>query len=167
MKKAYILDASAIFLAFRAKGSIFTTSNVIEEVRREEETTFIDLLIKEGLKIVSPPKNFLEKAMNLAKEVGEARKLSITDITLLALSLYLKEKGMEVYLVTEDFALQNVSISTGINVITLKNRMISSIIFWEFYCPGCGKRVDSGVDVCPICGTPIKRRPKIKKELRA
>ncbi len=167
MKKAYVLDASALFSGFRVEEDMFTTPKVMEEVKVEKETILVDVLIKEGLKIISPSEKFLKKALTLAKEIGEVQKLSTADISILALSLYLKEMGMNVYLVTEDFALQNVSISMGINVVTLKNRKISSTIFWEFYCPGCGKRVSSIVKICPICGTPIKRRPKIKKELRA
>ena len=165
MKKAYVLDATALFIGLEIGASMFTTPDVIDEIIHEEERTKLETLKETKLKVERPPEVFLEEAKHLAKKVGEFRKLSIADLSLLALALYLKENGFETYLVTEDYAVQNVAMSAGLKILTVRGRKITSHIIWEFYCPGCRKKMDSLTKVCPTCGTPVKRRPK--KELRA
>lgn len=165
MSKAYVLDTTALFIGLEIEPVMFTTPEVIDEVIREEEKIKLETLKGTRLKVKRPPKEFLEKAKHLANKIGEIRKLTSADLSLLALALYLKESGFETYLVTEDYALQNVATFAGLQILTVRGRKISDHIIWEFYCPGCRRKVNSLVKICPICGTTIKRRPK--RELRA
>lgn len=160
-----MLDAPALFVGLETGQTMFTTPEVVEEVTREEERARLETLKGGKLKVVPPPSEFLKKARELATNIGEIRKLSLADISLIALALYLKESGLETYLVTEDYALQNVATFAGIQVLTVRGRKISSLIIWEFYCPGCGRKLNSFAETCPICGTKVKRRPK--REFRA
>ena len=158
MKKVYVVDATALFLGIELDSPMFTTREAIEEILLEEEKIKLETL--KTLKIREVPPTFLKKAEDMAVKVGEKEKLSKTDLSLLALSLYLRECGFEVNLVTEDFALQNAALHSKIKVLSVRDRKIPKGIIWEFYCPACGKRVESWVKICPICGTPIKRKPK-------
>jgi UPF0271 protein len=60
-------------------------------------------------------------------------------------------------LITDDFAISNVSKSLGINVIPLMTSGIKDRGNWVYYCAGCHKNF-SGSTECPLCGNPLRKK---------
>lgn len=161
----YILDSGAFFsLPTMLQGDLRTTNLVIEEVKKPLERMAVDeMLRRKTLQIEDPPSTYIRLAKEEASKIGELHKLSNTDISLLALSLYLSESGKKVTILTDDFALQNVAVNCGMNVKSTSGKRIIHKIVWEFYCPACRSIVKEGIKFCSSCGSKIKRRPKLKK----
>lgn len=89
-----------------------------------------------------------------AEKTGDIDVLSETDIALLALA---GEK--EAVLVTDDYAMQNVASSMGVQARAFAQEGIDEEFAWEWYCPGCGEHVGKRKGECPVCATELKRRP--------
>jgi len=65
---------------------------------------------------------------------------------------------------TDDYSVQNLAIIMKLCFKSLATRGISKRIRWIIYCPACMRTYKDRTyyDICPICGTKLKRRP-IKK----
>ena len=44
-------------------------------------------------------------------------------------------------------------------------KKIKKKIVWEWYCPACGKIYEKK-GMCEICGSPLKRRPKVSRQVK-
>jgi UPF0271 protein len=96
----------------------------------------------------------------ISSGVGDAVVLSKADIEVLALALDLKETGLTPAIVSDDYAIQNVSETLGIEHASLATFGISQKFDWIYYCPACFRRYtteDAG-QTCRVCGTPLKRK---------
>lgn len=161
----YVLDSGALFsLPTLLRGDLRTTSLVIKEVKKPLERIAMDEMLKQKtLQVRDPPPAYVKLAKDEASKIGELHKLSDTDISLLALGLYLSESGKEVTILTDDFALQNMALNCGMNVKSISGKHIIYKIVWEYYCPACKSVVKEGIKSCSLCGSKIKRKPKLKK----
>ncbi|MDX1612568.1 MAG: heavy metal-binding domain-containing protein, partial [Candidatus Thermoplasmatota archaeon] len=63
-------------------------------------------------------------------------------------------------LVTDDYAVQNVASTLGVEVMPFAQEGIKETLTWEWYCPGCRNHVGDEKGRCPVCDTVLKRRPK-------
>jgi len=167
-KRIYVLDASALFyFPSLLDAELWTTELVVNEVKNDVEKDIVKKMIdNKDLLVGSAPLESIKEVITVANELSEIHKLSKADLSLLALSLYLKEKGENVMLLTDDYAMQNIALHLKINVSSISGKSITHKIVWEFYCPACRKTISSfKVKECPICGTPLKRKPKTKEPL--
>jgi len=163
-----VLDTSALFyFPSLLDAELWTTELIVNEVKDDIEREIVKRMIENrDLLIGSAPLESIKKVIAIASELSEIHKLSKADLSLLALSLYLKEKGKNVILLTDDYAMQNVALHLKINVSSISGKSITHRIAWEFYCPACRKTISNfRVKECPICGTPLKRKPKTKEPL--
>jgi UPF0271 protein len=99
--------------------------------------------------------------------VGDVGVLSRADIEILALALDLKNNDQSPAIVSDDYAIQNVSESLGIEHASLATFGISQKFDWVYYCPACFRRYtaeDAG-QPCRVCGTPLKR--KVSRKVKA
>ena len=87
-----------------------------------------------------------------AKETGDIHSLSEQDISCIALSLELNAE-----LISDDFAVSNVSNELGINTIPLMTNGIKVIGKWIFYCPACKKDFFNEKN-CLLCGNKLKKK---------
>jgi len=78
--------------------------------------------------------------------------MSEQDISVVALGL--KFNGE---IITDDFAISNVSKNIGLEVIPIMTSGIKDIGKWVHYCPGCKKNF-SEKSKCPLCGNNLKRK---------
>ena len=155
-----ILDASAFYagIPFSSNDECYTTSLVYDEIKHiKKNHDAIEILIETGrLKIMEPKKDSIEKVIKTAKNTGDYNQLSKEDISTISLCFELDGE-----LVTDDFAISNVSKNLGLKVNSIMTSGISSIGKWVHYCPGCHKNYSEKSE-CPVCGS--KLRKKLLKE---
>jgi len=160
----YVLDSSAFIFNFSISLSAiaYTTEEVIQEVSRNRFVQLkIDAYILQGsLKVLIPPSEYLSKVSLATADTADLKVLSKTDLSIIALALYLKENmDKELVLITDDYSLQNIAYVLGIKFKSMTVKGITKEIKWMIYCPACGKVVkDSKMSICPICGHQLRRK---------
>ncbi len=157
----YIADASLFIIRKRLEGSVITVPSVVEELRDENARTTMELM---NVRVEPPVQDFIKEVRVKANVTKDSEELSGTDIEILAKALEYSGHE-ETVLVTDDFAIQNTAIQLGIRVMPAGQRKIKDILLWEKQCIGCKRRFPEG-DVCPVCGSPMKKRRKGKARIR-
>lgn len=151
----YIADSSLFIIRKRLEGNIITVPSVVEELRDENARTAMELM---DVRVEPPLPSFIKEVRTKAGITKDSEELSATDIDILAKALEYSRKE-ETILVTDDFAVQNTAIQLGIKVMPAGQRKIKDVLLWEKQCIGCKRRFPEG-DVCPVCGSPMKKRRK-------
>ncbi|MAU85892.1 MAG: hypothetical protein CMA21_04770 [Euryarchaeota archaeon] len=110
----------------------------------------------------SPSRESIDEATKISGETGDLDGLSETDLSLIA--LVIEVRG---HLHTDDYRMQNVCSSSGLNWSPVETVGISETWNWELKCRGCG-RVTSGrgrtrfaresPGECEDCGSELKFR---------
>jgi UPF0271 protein len=148
-----VLDASLFFIEYPLKGELFTTPGVVAELKDFRSKCRYEALLAAGLRVCEGSRQSLEKVRVAAESVGDAGKLSETDVGILALSLDIGGA-----ILSDDFAVQNVALALGLTVQPAQQRKAKKRI-WKFRCPGCGHIAEMDGE-CPVCGSQIKRTIK-------
>ncbi|MEM7821307.1 MAG: PIN domain-containing protein [Candidatus Aenigmatarchaeota archaeon] len=148
-----VLDTSSlIYLTdFRNFEEMFTVNSVIEEVK--DRMTKMKLSALE-IKVVEPKKEIIEEIKKIAIETSDLKKLSSTDIEVLALA---KEKNCTI--ISDDRNIQNVAEKIGIGYVSIFSEKIKKLITWGNYCKNCKKYFEKEKE-CPICGEKLIRFPR-------
>ncbi|WP_440059041.1 NOB1 family endonuclease [Thermogladius sp. 4427co] len=137
----------------------YTTKACVQEVRDRENKEALENAIELGLvRVVEIDKEYFEKALNKAREIGELTKVSEADLSIIALALSLSETYDKVIVLTDDYSLQNILYNIGISFKPVRTTGIREA--WKFreYCPVCGYVPGKpGEKTCPVCGSPLKR----------
>ena len=124
---AIVLDTGAILTgaALALSGArLLATPRVLGEVRDEKSVTVLDMLESSGkLEIVEPDAPSLEAARRAARKAGVRRRLSETDLEVLAVGIMLASQGCKVTLVTDDFSLARAAKRAGLRVSTVRYRL--------------------------------------------
>lgn len=160
-RKKAVIDSAFFIQGADVEG--LTTPGVVEEVKDPESRLFLEGLISAGkVKVVLPSKESIETVREAAKKTGELGELSEADIEILALAY-----EMNGVLLTDDYNLQNIARTLGIEFKTLK-RGIKKVIRWNYVCIGCGKKFEEmpSEGICPDCGSPVRLIPKKKRKKR-
>ena len=156
----YALDAGAFYagIPFLSSGTHCTTNAVFEEVKHIKKSYgAIEALLDAGtLRVIDPDKNSMKKAGSAAKNTGDYQKLSLADISIIALALQL-----ETTLLTEDYAVANVAAALKIPVESSSNKGIKETRKWIAYCSACGRAFGPDAKECALCGNKLKRKYKI------
>ncbi|WP_340819837.1 DNA-binding protein [Methanolobus sp. WCC4] len=155
----YIAD-SAVFImgAGIEPHRMITIPSVVNELKSNEASMRFELARENGARVEMPAENFREDVMNIAKKTRDCEELSATDIDILAKALEYKDNSV---LLTDDYAVQNVARVMGIEVRPVAQKRIKDVLVWQKQCVGCRRYFDSG-DVCPVCGSALKKRRKRK-----
>lgn len=113
-----ILDTAAFISATHLHiydRPLYTTPSVLDEVKDSESVQRLSLSQSiDRIIVVEPSKEYIEKALNLAKKFRVLDKLSKTDLDVLALALQLVSEGYDVTVLTDDYVLQRILKSIGI-----------------------------------------------------
>jgi len=169
--RTIVLDTSAFIQGYTTSNPdtlLYTTPLVLDEVLDEIAQMRIKNWIQTGKLVVETPDIETQKhVVNQAKRMGELQALSEADLSIIALAYQLSRRG-EVVLISDDYGVQNLSDELGLRYMGAGTRGISRRFQWIHYCPGCRTQYDKPQidDVCPICGTPLKRKPGKKTRLR-
>lgn len=150
MGETYVLDTSAIYNAtdYPADKVLYSTPQVVKELRRVYRSERAELFVESRLRIVEPSKKSIESIRKVAEQTGDITRLSQTDIEVLSLAW---ELGA--VLVTEDYSMQNISEAADIEFRSLYLPPIKEYVEWELKCLSCGAvSVEKEARECRICG---------------
>ena len=151
--KGLVLDTSALYYGkdLPSEWELVISPGVVRELEREGMRDRLELLLATRVKVLSPSKKSLARVLSESEKTGDSRRLSSTDKEILALALDL---GYEI--VTDDYSIQNTAEAMGMPYRGLEQKGIRRVIQWGSRCIGCGKRFDSDVEECDVCGSPTK-----------
>jgi UPF0271 protein len=155
----YIADSAVFIMGSGIEPyRIITIPSVVNELKSSEAAMRFDLARESGARVEMPEGAFREQVLQVANKTKDSEELSSTDIDILAKALEYKENSV---LLTDDYAVQNVARVMGLEVKPVAQKKIKDVLVWQKQCTGCRKTFDSG-DVCPVCGSPMKKRRKRK-----
>jgi len=154
--KIFVLDSSAFYAGFYRSINLkfYTTTNIMKEIKHLVNSSLtLDLLISSGVLVVQDPLlESINKVINAAHFLGDIKKLSQADISVLSLAYQLNKT-----LVSDDYSIQNVAKFLKIKTISLGNKGIIKLRKWKNFCKTCNKQYSSNIKQCTICGNPTKR----------
>ena len=131
-----VLDATAFYagIPFSSQSTHYVTTLVFDEIKHiKKNHNALQILIDSNRLLVRQPQaDFQERVEKCAQKTGDIHSLSKQDISCIALSLELNTE-----LISDDFAVLNVSNKLGINTIPLMTNGIKVVGKWIFYCPAC------------------------------
>ncbi|MGQ4892041.1 MAG: hypothetical protein ACP6IP_06085 [Candidatus Njordarchaeia archaeon] len=133
---------------------IVITSLVDRELRDRESRLLLDSL-KWNVQIVDPPRKFMDKARNSAKEFGGMFTLSEADISVIGLALYFSQMygSNKVIVFSEDFDIQNMLALHNIKFGSVQGKVIKRILKFKKKCVMCGTVYNAELVECPNCGS--------------
>ena len=93
----------------------------------------------------------------VAADAGNAARLSAADRSLVALAL-----GTRATLVTDDYTMLDVARRLEVATLTVNTKGIDRTLDFRPRCSGCGRWFEAAQkgDACPVCGAPVKARPR-------
>ena len=155
--KGFVLDTSVLFYGKDLPPGLelVITPGVVHELAKEGMGERLELLLATRIRVSSPSLRSLGRIKQAAEKTGDSRRLSETDIEILALA---DELGYE--LLTDDYSIQNLARTIGISARGLDQRGISEVFEWDAKCRGCGKVLPANVKECPVCGSPTRSHRK-------
>ena len=168
--RLFILDTSAILsgkpINFK-DNIIMTTPGVSKELSPGgRDYQFYQFLKEKGLCIQLPSKESINKVRTICQKTGDIKRLSKTDIEILALALDKKKENKDAIILTDDYSIQNVAYELKIKFETISQSGNTKKFKWTYRCRGCGKKFKENINICPICGAKTKNIILNKEELR-
>jgi UPF0271 protein len=142
-----VADASVFIWGKRPPGELITVPAVERELKDLRSKSLLYIF---EARVESPSRGALAEARVAAQRTGDIAVLSEADLEVLAKAL---EYGT---LATDDYALQNVALHLGLKVQPVGQPKIERRRRRVQRCQGCGKACQG--EVCPDCGTPMRRR---------
>jgi len=121
--KCIVLDTGAFLTAFVTETPFisFTTPGVINEIKDNFSKRILEMsLAAKKVFVLEVDNNYRQKVVKIAKNMGLNEKLSAVDVEVLALSYCLKKESGEVYIATDDYAMQKIAVTLGVKVIKIK-----------------------------------------------
>ena len=164
-KQRFILDSAAILNNFSFHFDFETHYLMTPEIVVEMKDLRSRMLIEQGFKdkllgIVPASEKSSAQVRERAKELGLLKRLSLADISAIALAMDLKGKG---YLVlTDDYTVQNLLEEFRLPYCGVLMEGIRSKIKYEKECSNCAKKfgIDTKRKKCDVCGEQIVAKKK-------
>ena len=143
-----ILDSCAFLTQKHPNGRLVTIPEIEKELINKQSIQYHSNLKEHNLDIIEPNKTTEEWIVGKANETGDLDVLSSVDKKILALAYELK--GI---VVSDDFAIQNVALYTGIKFVSCSGNEIEELRKWIFKCSACNHIEDNKNNECRICGS--------------
>ncbi|WP_338603930.1 NOB1 family endonuclease [Sulfolobus tengchongensis] len=151
-----IFDTSAFLAGLQLSlDKVYTTQEVINEIKDSYSRFNLEISISSGKVIVMKPslKNS-DKVFKVLNEIRE-RKLSKTDISIIALALDLQPS----IVFTDDLSVQNVLKYLGIQFSSVKiSKKVEKSFKFKYMCLNCKREFETVYEGCPYCGGEIIKR---------
>jgi len=168
--KVLVLDTSALVMGLNPSALALPAYSV-QEVAAElipnslSHTRFNAARDSGQLIVKKPTPASINAAQKASSRVGDVGVLSSADLEVLALALELKQDGLSPTIVSDDYAIQNVSETLGIEHASLSTFGIARKFDWIYYCPACFRKytVEDAGQQCRVCGTRLKRKVARKR----
>ena len=168
--RVLVLDTSAFVMGLNPSGlnlPSYSVTSVLDELVPSTlpHTRFATSRDSGQLTVKKPSLSSMKIVEESSSRVGDAVVLSRADSEVLALALDLKRNCISPAIVSDDYAIQNVAETLGIDHASLATFGIAQKFDWIYYCPACFRKytVDEAGHACRICGTPLKRKVAGKK----
>ena len=163
--RVLVLDTSALVMGLNPSAlnlHTYSVPAVMEELIPDTlpHTRFGASRDSGHLTVRKPTPLSIRNVHETASGVGDVGVLSEADIEVLALALDLKKSGLSPAIVSDDYAIQNVSETLGIEHASLATFGIARRFDWAYYCPACFRRytIEEAGQTCRVCGTRLKRK---------
>lgn len=140
---------------------MISVPSVSDEMLSSGSRLLFDIAKSEGLMIEPVSNEMRTHVKTAACKTKDVTDLSETDIDVLAKALEYKETC---FLLTDDFAVQNVASFLGIKIHPVSQASIQDEIIWQRQCVGCFRHFRDG-EMCPVCGSALRKKMKKKKSL--
>lgn len=147
-----VLDASAFIATYDPDGPVASVPAVREELEGTAATRFAAMEGR-GMRVHAPDRETRQRVEQAAAETGDRAELSAADTDLLAAAVELDGT-----VATDDYAVQNVATTLGLDVDPVARDSIDDHREWRFQCVGCGREFDEDRDRCPVCGADLTRK---------
>lgn len=169
-KKVFIIDTSAILSGKSMNmdnASLLTTPGISDELTPGGRDFQIFELLKElGLQVLTPSQKAIDIVKKTARETGDDRRLSKADIEIVALAIDSRiNQDQDVIILSDDYSIQNVASALHIRYEGIVQKGITKKFKWASRCPGCKRKFNDIIKICPICGTATKSYLLHKKNL--
>ncbi len=168
--RVLVLDTSALVMGLDPSGlnvPTYSVPSVMDELIPDTlpHTRFSASMNAGRLVVERPTPSSMKVAQETSSKVGDANVLSKADTEVIALAVDLRNNGLFPAIVSDDYAVQNVSETLGIEHASLANFGIVRKFDWIYYCPACFRRygIEDAGQACRICGTRLKRKV-VRKE---
>jgi len=160
--RVLVLDTSAFIMGFNPTGSggAYSVGSVEDELVQGTMPYLRFRLSREkGALVVRNPSDVARRTIEQqSAKTGEAGFVSEADRDVVALALDLKNEGLEPVVVSDDYAVQNLSEHLNLGFGSLANFGIVHRFNWIMVCPACHRRYRVPEKVCRVCGTELKRK---------
>jgi len=170
--KVLVLDTSALVMGLDPSGlhlPSYSVPGVMNELIPDSlpYTRFSTSRESGHLAVMKPTPSSMRDVQEASSRIGDVGTLSKADVEVLALALDLKKNGLSPAIVSDDYAIQNVSESLGIEHASLATFGIARKFDWVYYCPACFRKYgpEDASQACRVCGTRLKR--KVVREEKA
>ena len=152
-----ILDSCAFLTQKHPEGRLVTIPEIEKELVNKQSIQYHSNLKEHNLDIAEPNKASEEWIKNKADTTGDLDVLSNVDLKILALAHELKGT-----VVSDDFAIQNVALYTGIEFVSCSGNEIDELRKWTYKCSACNHIESNKSNECRICGSTDIYRIKSK-----
>jgi len=169
-RKVLLVDTSAILSGkpINLDGVLMATTPAISSELKpggRDYRNFVFLQEKE-VDVLSPSKKSINKIEYIAEKTGDMTRLSSADIEILALAIDInKDTQKEAIILTDDYSIQNIANILNIKFQSFSQKGITKKFKWQSRCPGCGKRFNKSIKICPVCGTPTRIVPYSQQDI--
>lgn len=143
-----ILDSCAFFSQNHPEGNLATISEIEDELLNRQSKQYFSNLLERGLKLIEPRNQSEKYIKEKAKETGDFDVLSNTDLKILALAYEMKAN-----IVSDDFAIQNISLYLGLNYLSCSKKEIKELRKWKYKCSACNLVNNYKMKSCEVCGS--------------
>lgn len=152
MAARVVLDTTALLTGRDFEGELCVTGSVLAEARRRGLDPRTESLLEAKGRVLEPRTEERARVEAAARETGDLASLSPVDRDVLALALQL-----DAPVLTDDYAMQNVAAHLGLPYETGVLPGIQRTVGWRFRCRGCGRFWGQPREVCPVCGSEVRR----------
>jgi UPF0271 protein len=163
--KVLVLDTSALVMGINPSAldsPTYSVPNVVDELipGTLPYTRFSASQDSGHLTVKKPSEVSVKLVKEASSKVGDVGVLSKTDLEVLSLAVDLKLNGFSPTIVSDDYAIQNVSEALGVEHASLATFGINKKFEWIYYCPACFRKygIEDAGGVCRVCGTRLKRK---------
>jgi UPF0271 protein len=170
--KVLVLDTSALVMGLNPSAldlSTYSVPSVMGELTADTlpYTRFSASQDSGHLTVRKPSPSSVRLVEEASSRVGDVGVLSNADREVLALALDLKLDGQLPTIVSDDYAIQNVSETLGVRHSSLATFGIAEKFDWIYYCPACFRRyrAQDAKSACRVCGTRLKRKVAKKEQV--
>jgi len=154
----FVLDTSALISGEDfLEGEFFTTFSALKEAKKKGITPQLSSILSIRVSVKKPGKEHIEAVSEHAKKTGDIKRLSPTDIEILALA-----KELDATILSDDYSIQNLAKEMEMQYHGVLLKEIREKIYWTYRCKGCLQYFDEPHKTCPVCGSKLRTTRKKK-----